>query len=433
MISCLRWFSGDHSIDLPFTMATKLALFSRGLLLNSSDGSANASPGWIISPEGRKAWDAIVLSDAKAAQVIINEAKQETNDEASAKPFCTYCSKDAIGKDKDGNTTCGDSYCTKVHVEKESTEALKKINAQIERAENEGTIPEEVVCVLALLTWLVGGCRDFDQIGIANAAWRWRNGNPADVAVRINILIRSFDSAVGYPAFNAAFRALADHGIKDATNEQLASINKIIRRGPLNSNPRTIPECFWQCGNKAEEGSENCHGCNVTKKSNEKERKTFINQVTIDSAWRHLTVAGWSSIAIRFKGETPPSQDQVQRSIDEMEYRRVNGTTWENMDDEALAAVRACLDKCPPASPPNVLTYEERQKGAIEYLAHGCDGPVTVFVVMSRAIELARAGKYLPCQPDGNETSGYRPDPIANALFIFLEMKDSTIIEGNGS
>jgi len=76
------------------------------------------------------------------------------------------------------------------------------------------------------------------------------------------------------------------------------------------------------------------------------------------------------------------------------------------------------------ASPVKVLTYAEREQCALEEMRHRGDGPVTVLGVISRAIELARAGKFLPCNEHDTVLIG--TDPIANALFIALGLGDET-------
>jgi hypothetical protein len=51
-------------------------------------------------------------------------------------------------------------------------------------------------------------------------------------------------------------------------------------------------------------------------------------------------------------------------------------------------------------------TYEAAKEEALDYILDTCDGPVTPFVVMARAVELARkAGPHQGCD-----------DPVANAL-----------------
>jgi hypothetical protein len=55
--------------------------------------------------------------------------------------------------------------------------------------------------------------------------------------------------------------------------------------------------------------------------------------------------------------------------------------------------------------------YETSKKHAYDFIADRTDGPVTAFVAMSRAVELARTGK---CPVVGID------DPIANALVEFL-------------
>lgn len=53
--------------------------------------------------------------------------------------------------------------------------------------------------------------------------------------------------------------------------------------------------------------------------------------------------------------------------------------------------------------------FERAIADAFNALTHGCDGPVTNFVVISRAIELARTSKF-------TTTSKYGNDALAEAL-----------------
>lgn len=54
--------------------------------------------------------------------------------------------------------------------------------------------------------------------------------------------------------------------------------------------------------------------------------------------------------------------------------------------------------------------YQAQENEAYEHLFHGCDGPITQFVLMARAVKLARK--------QGEPPPG--DDPIANALFRAL-------------
>ena len=56
--------------------------------------------------------------------------------------------------------------------------------------------------------------------------------------------------------------------------------------------------------------------------------------------------------------------------------------------------------------------YPREYQAACQELQHECDGPLTAFVVIARAIRLARAGRF---QHPGD-------DPIANALFDSLKI-----------
>lgn len=58
--------------------------------------------------------------------------------------------------------------------------------------------------------------------------------------------------------------------------------------------------------------------------------------------------------------------------------------------------------------------YAEAEQSAYKAITHGCDGPVTAFVVMSRAVALARSGR---CP----KVAGVSHDPISNALDRALE------------
>lgn len=68
------------------------------------------------------------------------------------------------------------------------------------------------------------------------------------------------------------------------------------------------------------------------------------------------------------------------------------------------------------------LNPKEQQKridAALDLLTHGCDGPVTRFVVISRALELASVGAYCT-------------DAIANALDAALDqVGDETLVTGS--
>ena len=42
------------------------------------------------------------------------------------------------------------------------------------------------------------------------------------------------------------------------------------------------------------------------------------------------------------------------------------------------------------------LTYQQLEQAAVDEITHGCDGPVTAFVAMARAVRLAREQRYQP-------------------------------------
>lgn len=67
--------------------------------------------------------------------------------------------------------------------------------------------------------------------------------------------------------------------------------------------------------------------------------------------------------------------------------------------------------------------YETSKAHAYSDITDRTDGPVTVFVAIARAVELARKGRYPVVGID---------DPIANALAEFLPIdEDKTILSSN--